>query len=171
VTAVRRGLGGANRDDPTGVLWVETQEESNKMIKHMVSTNWNTESGRRMSYLGTIPTRLALLVMFAIGGIGCRTAYYGTMEAFGVHKRDILVDRVEEARNEQVEAKEQFQSALDAFHDQVLFLKHNLNAQAIASLESDSAELQSTIADLVAEMDHAIDEANAFIESMSPSDS
>jgi hypothetical protein len=53
---------------------------------------------------------------------GCQKAYYGTMEKFGVHKRDIMVDRVEEARDSQQEAKEQFQSALEQF-SQVLNYK------------------------------------------------
>jgi hypothetical protein len=44
-----------------------------------------------------------------------------------------MVDRVEEARDSQQEANEQFKS----FLDQVLYLKHNLNAQAIASLQSE----------------------------------
>src|SRR5210317_84785 len=47
--------------------------------------------------------------------VGCQKAYYDTMEKFGVHKRDIMVDRVEEARDSQEEAKEQFQSALEQF--------------------------------------------------------
>ncbi|KPK35247.1 MAG: DNA repair protein, partial [Nitrospira bacterium SG8_35_1] len=51
--------------------------------------------------------------MFLTGG--CQKAYYSTMEKFGVHKRDIMVDRVEEARDSQQEAKEQFQSALEQF--------------------------------------------------------
>jgi len=194
----------------------------------------------------------------------CKTVYYGTMESLGQHKRDILVDRVESARDDQEEAKKQFRSALDsfsevvafeggdlranydrlkdelrraeskadqvsgritaieevagalfeewageldqyasdelrarsrakldetkarygqliaamkraeekmdpvlvAFRDQVLFLKHNLNAQAVASLQGNVATLQAEIAELVAEMETAIAEANAFIESM-----
>jgi hypothetical protein len=55
---------------------------------------------------------------------------------------------------------------LNAFRDRVLFLKHNLNAQAIASLEGTSIELERDIQALIDEMDHAIREANAFIESM-----
>jgi hypothetical protein len=43
------------------------------------------------------------------------------MESFGIHKRDILVDRVEEARESQEEAGEQFQSALDSFRQVVEF--------------------------------------------------
>lgn len=46
---------------------------------------------------------------------GCESAYYGGMEKLGIHKRDILVDRVEEAQKSQREGQEQFRSALDQF--------------------------------------------------------
>jgi len=46
---------------------------------------------------------------------GCQSAYYGAMEKLGVHKRDILVDRVEEAKDAQEEAKEQFATAFEEF--------------------------------------------------------
>lgn len=59
---------------------------------------------------------LVLLVVFLAG---CQRAYYNTMERFGVHKRDILVDRVEDARDSQQEAQEQFSSALDQFRTMV----------------------------------------------------
>lgn len=195
---------------------------------------------------------------------GCATAYYETMERFGVHKRDILVDNIEDARDSQEAAKEQFASALeefiavldyeggeleakynalnrelersearaedvrdriadvervasalfrewedeldqyssaelrrsseqqlnetrrryetliDAMHraeaklepalvpfrDQVLFLKHNLNAQAVASLQDELVVIESDVSALIREMEAAIDEANAFIEAM-----
>lgn len=186
------------------------------------------------------------------------------MEKVGIHKRDILVDRVEEGRNAQQEAKEQFQSALEkftalsefdggnlqktydrltkelkksedrasevsdridaiedvsedlfkewekelkqyknqkyrriseqqfeqtyslyqdlivamkkaetsiqpvltTFQDQVLFLKHNLNAQAITSLDSQTELLKSDIHMLIDRMESSIAEADAFIKSM-----
>lgn len=47
--------------------------------------------------------------------MGCSSAYYNTMEKFGVHKRDIMVDRVEEARDSQKAAENQFSSALEQF--------------------------------------------------------
>jgi hypothetical protein len=46
---------------------------------------------------------------------GCSKAYYGVMEKVGIHKRDILVDRVEDARDAQSEAQEQFKDALEQF--------------------------------------------------------
>jgi len=44
---------------------------------------------------------------------GCETLYFNTMEKVGVHKRDILIDRIEDSQEAQEEAKEQFTSALD----------------------------------------------------------
>jgi ABC-type transporter Mla subunit MlaD len=55
---------------------------------------------------------------------------------------------------------------LTAFNDQVLYLKHNLNARAIASLQDTASEIQSDVARLVQEMEASISEANAFIDSM-----
>lgn len=195
---------------------------------------------------------------------GCQTAYYQTMEKLGVHKRDVLVSRVEKARDSQQEAKEQFASALEqfsavvkfsggdleakyrtlkeayddsadkaeavrqriaavedvaealfkewqaeldqyssqslrnqsqkqlgdtrrqydrlitamqraetkiapvlaAFKDQVLFVKHNLNARAISSLQNELLSVESDIAVLIREMEKSIGEADAFIKSM-----
>lgn len=198
---------------------------------------------------------------------GCSTVYYDTMEKFGVEKRDILVDRVQDARDEQEDAKEQFKSALDrftevinfdggdleakyrkldseyerskseaqavrdridavedvaaalfreweaelneysnaslrrsseqklqstriqydrlitamhkaesrmdpvleAFQDQVLFLKHNLNARAIASLEDELVSVKTDVGRLIREMEASIAEADQFIQSMGSS--
>lgn len=195
---------------------------------------------------------------------GCQQAYYKTMEEFGYHKREIMVDRVEDARDSQAEAKEQFASALErfgalvaydggdleklydklageledsedraadvrehidgvedvagalfaeweaelkqysnpklrassqrqmqqtrrqyetlikamrraeakmepvlaAFRDQVLFLKHNLNARAVAALEGELDRVESDIAVLIRDMEASIAEADSFIESL-----
>ncbi|WOO41316.1 DUF2959 domain-containing protein [Rubellicoccus peritrichatus] len=200
----------------------------------------------------------ALLLM------GCQSAYYGAMEQFGYHKREILTDRVEEARESQEEAKEQFTSALDQFKsvvnfdggdlekqydklnsayerskdqaedvseriadvesvaealfrewqselaeysnrelmriseerltetkreysrlisamkraenkmppvlaalkDQVLFLKHNLNARAVSALKTELNTMENNVATLIADMESAIAEADAFIKQM-----
>ena len=55
---------------------------------------------------------------------------------------------------------------LEAFADQVLFLKHNLNARAIASLEGTVGKLEAEIESLIRDMEASIAEANAFIDSM-----
>lgn len=206
----------------------------------------------------------AALVVIASALGGCKSAYYKTMEVFGYHKRDLLVARVEDARDAQKDAKEQFQSALEkfsavvefeggeleekykglkaeferseskadavrgriedvedvaealfreweselgqytnerlrrsseqkldetrrsysqlisamkraeskiapvlsAFRDQVLFLKHNLNAQAVASLREELVSVEADIASLIKEMEASIAEADEFIGAM-----
>lgn len=55
---------------------------------------------------------------------------------------------------------------LNNFRDQVLFLKHNLNAQALRSLDSTSRSLQGDIATLIRDMENSIREADAFIREM-----
>jgi len=57
---------------------------------------------------------------------------------------------------------------LVSFRDQVLFLKHNLNAQALRSLDTTSRTLQGDIANLVRDMEKSIKEAEVFIREMKP---
>lgn len=210
----------------------------------------------------TAPLCAALLLPAALGS--CQSAYYATMEKFGVHKRDILVDRVEEGRDAQKEAKTEIVSALEAFKavtnfdggelekvyerlsdryessaeavgevreriakiedvaaalfkewaseiegmqdpelkrqsremlvdtkercakvtgamkaaeskmepvltrlkDHVTFLKHNLNAKAVASLQKNLFTIETDVSALVADMEKSIAEAESFIASM-----
>ena len=195
---------------------------------------------------------------------GCSGAYYGAMEKIGIHKRDILVDRVAEARDSQQETKEQFSSALEHFssvinfqggdleekylelkkeleksedqaeevrdridavedvaealfaewdaeldqytsanlkqssarqlkqtrdhyykligamkkaeakidpvlnplRDQVLFLKHNLNARAVASLQGELVKIETDVSRLIRDMEAAMQEADRFIQTL-----
>ncbi len=208
-------------------------------------------------------TRLPAIALVGLL-VGCSGAYYKTMESFGLEKRDILVDRVEDARDAQEEASEQFASALDqfrsvvafdggdledvydrlnaeyersrddaaavservdevesvaedlfeewqreleefsradlrrnsesllrdtqrryqqmmvamrraersmdpvleAFQDQVLMLKHNLNARAIGALRNELSSIEKETARLITDMQNAIAEADSFIRSM-----
>ena len=194
----------------------------------------------------------------------CSTAYYDAMERIGFEKRDILVDRVEDGREAQADAQEEFKDALtqfralvavdggalekkydkmsgsydrlereadevraridaiedvgealfrewedelglyqdaslrnisaqqlretqaqydqvvramnraaakmdpviELFEDRVLFLKHNLNARAVAGLSGELRSIETRVDALIAEMDAAIAEANAFIDQM-----
>ncbi len=194
----------------------------------------------------------------------CQSVYYGTMEKLGYQKRDILVGRVEDARDAQEEAKTQFRSALEkfsavvnfqggeledlynkldaeyqrceskawtvhkritdvedvskalfeeweaelkqytnqdlrraserklndtrrryqqliqamkraekkidpvlaAFRDQVLFLKHNLNAQAVASLQKELSTIEINVGSLIRDMEASVAEADRFIRTM-----
>lgn len=194
----------------------------------------------------------------------CSSMYYGGLEKIGIPKREVMVYRVEKARDTQEETKEQFKSALEqftvltnfkggnleatynklnseyedsvkkaeevskrisdiedvsnalfsewenelsqysnaslkrssqqkliatkahykqlittmkraeakmapvlsVFKDQVLYLKHNLNAQAIASLKGQLGLVQSDVSTLIAAMEKSIQEANAFIKTI-----
>lgn len=209
-------------------------------------------------------SRLPLLAAALVLVSGCQSTYYGVMERFGIEKRDLLIERVEEARDAQEETKEQFTDALEqfsalvdfdggelerlydrlqtelkdseaaasrvseritaietvagdlfrewerelgnysseslrrqsqqqlqaareqyrelmqrmraveeriepvlvAFRDQVLFLKHNLNARAVADLEDEAASIRSDVEDLIKAMEASIAEANSFIDAM-----
>jgi chromosome segregation ATPase len=55
---------------------------------------------------------------------------------------------------------------LGKFKDHVLFLKHNLNAQAVAALSNNVAGIQSDVSQLIREMEASIAEADAFIGQM-----
>ncbi|HWI60080.1 MAG TPA: DUF2959 family protein, partial [Bacillota bacterium] len=55
---------------------------------------------------------------------------------------------------------------LTRFHDQVLYLKHNLNAAAIASLKGESVDIQNEISKLLQDMNTAIAQADKFISAM-----
>lgn len=208
--------------------------------------------------------RNILLVMTLAILAGCESTYYSAMEKVGVHKRDILVNRVEEARDAQEDAEEEFQDALErlsllinfdggelqrvyeglndsyedslgaseevsariaaieevadalfiewneeideyknatfkresqkqlrltkrryagllaalrksesrmqpvlsTMRDNVLYLKHNLNAQAVAALKVEFGQIEKDIAGLIAEMRRAIASSNEFIDSM-----
>jgi len=55
---------------------------------------------------------------------------------------------------------------LRALNDNVLYLKHNLNAQAVASLQVEFQQIEGDIEVLIREMRKAIASSDAFIESM-----
>ena len=59
-----------------------------------------------------MPYFLAILLSVSLLS-GCQSAYYSAMEQVGVHKRDIMVDRVEDANAAQKDAQQQFTSALE----------------------------------------------------------
>ncbi|WP_341936429.1 DUF2959 domain-containing protein [Marinimicrobium sp. C2-29] len=208
--------------------------------------------------------KLLSILALALTLCACSTAYYNTMEKFGVHKRNIMIDRVEEARDAQKDGQEQFESALaqfksvvsvdggelektyntlnreyedsfdsaeeirkridsvesvaedlfdeweeeldryssdtlrrdserklestrqqysqliglmrvseerldpvlQAMEDQVLFLKHNLNTQAIASLQEEAVRIDDDVGQLIDALRKSIAEADSFIQTM-----
>ena len=93
------------------------------------------------------PLRACPLVLLALALAGCGTTtnlYYRTAEKLGYHKRDILVSRVEDAREAQTEAKEEFQDAL---------------AQFLALTQVDPGALKDTYDRLKSELEDCEDQA------------
>ncbi len=86
---------------------------------------------------------VVLLLMLA----GCQSAYYAAWEKLGVEKRDILVDRVEDARESQEDAQEQFASALEQFSALINFDGGEL--QDVYEQLNDEYESSSAAADAV----------------------
>ena len=60
-------------------------------------------------------------------------------------------------------AEKSIAPVLRTFRDNVLFLKHNLNAQAIGSLRSEFSTLKGEIDGLIKNMNEAIQTSNTFI--------
>jgi hypothetical protein len=56
----------------------------------------------------------------------CETAYYSAWEKIGVEKRDIMIDRIEEAQEAQEDGQEQFKDALEQFRSVVNYDGGNL---------------------------------------------
>jgi hypothetical protein len=63
-------------------------------------------------------------------------------------------------------AEKSMDPVLVRFHDQVLYLKHNLNAAAITSLKGETTDIQSEISKLLEEMKSAIAQADQFINAL-----
>jgi len=63
-------------------------------------------------------------------------------------------------------SEQKMQPVLTAFHDQVLFLKHNFNAQAVASLQTTAQGIETDVQALIKDMEASINEANQFISQM-----
>jgi hypothetical protein len=60
-------------------------------------------------------------------------------------------------------AEGSLEPVLTKFHDYVLFFKHNLNAQAISSLQGEASRIQVDIAKLIEDMNESIAQAEKFM--------
>jgi hypothetical protein len=78
-----------------------------------------------------------------------------------------LLDRTKSSYSKMIGRMDSAAGAMDpvlkGFHDRVLFLKHNLNAQAIGSLKGTELELGSQIDALIKDMEGSMAEADRFI--------
>jgi chromosome segregation ATPase len=75
-------------------------------------------------------------------------------------------ERYEDMHQASLDAEKALEPVLRQFKDYVLYLKHNLNAQALASLKGEAANIQGEIAKLIARMNESIAQADAFVKAM-----
>lgn len=114
---------------------------------------------------------LAGLVLVGGWGVGCRSLYYRAQSALGNEKRDLLVDAIEDVRDEQQDAKEEFSSALDRLlaltGGEITDLKQAYDklrsdyedaADAAADVRSEIAEVKRVAGDLFVEWEGRIEE-------------
>lgn len=83
--------------------------------------------------MSTPPARRRIALAAAAAALvslaGCSTINYSFWQKFGYEKRDILVSRVEKARDTQTAAKQQFTSTLDQFKQLTNFNGGDLEAE------------------------------------------
>jgi Protein of unknown function (DUF2959) len=113
----------------------------------------------------TMKKLLTPLMLVALAGTlsACQSAYYGMAEQVGYAKREILVDRVEDSRDAQQDAEEQFQSALEQLSELVNFDGGDLEDMhgAMESEYEDAAEAAQEVRDRIDAVDHV---ANAMFD-------
>lgn len=68
------------------------------------------------------------------------------------------------------EMEDKIAPVLQAFHDQVIFLKHNLNARAIRSLKTTATTLDGQVSTLIKDIQTSSQEADRFINTLSAAD-
>lgn len=95
-----------------------------------------------------------LVIFFILTLSACGTVQkvqYSALEKVGVHKRDILVDRIEKTTETQEQTKQQFQSAYEELaslinvDDRGLEKKYKAMSRAVTASESKSSELEDRI--------------------------
>ena len=74
--------------------------------------------------------------------------------------------RYEELRQAMQRAERGMEPVLAQLRDQVLYLKHNLNAQAIGALKGEALDIEKEIQQLIRDMNAAIAQADAFIKGL-----
>ena len=114
-----------------------------------------------------------LIAFTAIAVMGCQSAYYSAMEKVGVHKRDIMLDRVENAQTAQEDAQQQFKSALDQLSQLINYDGGDLAAQyelvndQYEASKSSAEEVESRIVAIENVADALFDEWNDEIQQYS----
>lgn len=100
----------------------------------------------------------------------------GAMKDRGLRTRSLQMLRDTRARHAQYlkrmqQTERKMQPVLQGFRDQVLFLKHNLNAKAIGSLKTTATKLDGEVSVLIQDMEGSMKEADSFIASLTAKES
>ncbi len=78
----------------------------------------------------------------------------------------IIRDRSSKMVSAMRQAEQRMAPVLQAFKDEVLRLKHNLNVQAIQSLSGTVSQIEGDVTKLIDDMNKSIAEADSFLASM-----
>ncbi|MEZ8611537.1 DUF2959 domain-containing protein [Vibrio sp. 10N.222.51.C8] len=102
---------------------------------------------------------LIVIVLSIFALTGCQSAYYSAMEQVGYHKRDIMVDRVEDAKESQQDAQEEFTSALEALSSLTNFSGGDLEDMynQINDKYQDSEKAAQNVSDRIAAIEDVSD--------------
>ncbi len=106
---------------------------------------------------------LSFSLLLALTLSACSSAYYGAMEKVGFHKRDILVSRVEKAKDSQQEAQQQFKSALERFESVVTLAETDL-AKAYKKLNAEYEDAEEAAEEISERIDEVEDVAKALFK-------
>ena len=96
-----------------------------------------------------------------IGQISTPSLQQGSRQQLAATKQ-----RYESLHSSLVSAEKTMDPVLRQFNDYVLYLKHNLNAQAIASLKGEATSIQNEISKLIEQMNASIAKADEFVKAM-----
>jgi predicted nucleic acid-binding Zn-ribbon protein len=89
-----------------------------------------------------------------------------TLRAASQKNYDLTKGKYEALIAAMKKAESKLEPALVPLRDQVLFMKHNLNARAVSGLSEELARVETNVDQLVQEMESAVAEADKFIASL-----
>jgi len=75
-------------------------------------------------------------------------------------------EKYDSLHSSMLKAEGSMEPVLRQFHDQVLYLKHNLNAAAVGALKGETVDIEKEIQNLIRDMNASIQEADSFIEGL-----
>ena len=105
----------------------------------------------------------SVFLLLTLSLSSCQSVYYSAWEKLGVEKRDILVDRVEDARDSQTEAQAEFASALAEFSALINFDGGELES-VYHTLSSQFDDAQTAADDVSARISKVQSVADALFE-------